>query len=91
MNSDRMDIPEEQLDYIAHIARPLGDALLMVSDTPDEAMTPVTDISIMVSPDSADEAQQLFDDLADGEFDDSEQFRVTATSPAHLAGSRGER
>ena len=65
-----MGIPEHELDKIAHIALPLGGgALLMATDVVDGmpgTFTVGTNTYIALDPDSADEAERLFDGLAAG-------------------------
>ena len=65
-----MGVAEQDLDKIAHIALPLGpNALLMGTDVVDGmpgTFTVGTNTYIALDPDSADEADRLFDGLAAG-------------------------
>jgi PhnB protein len=65
-----MGVAEQDLDKIAHIALPLGpNALLMGTDVVDGmpgTFTVGTNTFIALDPDSADEADRLFDGLAAG-------------------------
>ena len=62
--------PAAELERIAHIALPLGkDAMLMASDTLPSyghALTVGNNYSISISPESADEAQRLYEGLSAG-------------------------
>lgn len=65
------EMPEEARDRIAHVSLPIGkDDILMASDTPDSvenAVTSGTNYFINIEPESAEEADRLFDALsADG-------------------------
>ena len=64
-----MGIPEEELDNIMHVSLPIGDSVLMGSDTPsifEGSHVVGTNISISVSPESKDEANRLFGSLSEG-------------------------
>ena len=64
-----MGIPEEELDNIMHVSLPIGDSVLMGSDTPsifEGSHVLGTNISISVSPESKDEANRLFGSLSEG-------------------------
>ena len=64
-----MGIPEEEMDNIMHVSFPIGDSVLMGSDTPSifEGSPVVgTNISISVSPESKEEADRLFSSHAHG-------------------------
>ena len=65
-----MGVAEKDLDKIAHIALTLGpNALLMGTDVVDGmpgTFTVGTNVYIALEPDSADEADRLFNGLADG-------------------------
>jgi PhnB protein len=64
-----MGVPEKDLDKIAHIALPLlNDSMLMGTDTLDsfgQKLTAGNNFSITLETDSAEEAEQLFNALAD--------------------------
>jgi PhnB protein len=63
-----MNIPERELDRIAHIALPVGDRLLMASDVV-EGWQPLkigNNVYITLETDSAEEAERLFGALAQG-------------------------
>jgi PhnB protein len=64
-----MGVPEKDLDKIAHIALPLGGGLLMGTDVVDGmpgTFTVGTNVYIALDPDSAAEADRLFNGLAAG-------------------------
>lgn len=65
-----MDVPESELDKVAHIALPLGDGTnLMASDVvgPDaEALVVGTNTYIYLETDTGDEADRVFDALSEG-------------------------
>ena len=65
-----MGVAEKDLDKIAHVALPLGpNALLMGTDVVDGmpgTFTVGTNLYIALDPDSAEEADRLFNGLADG-------------------------
>ena len=64
-----MGVAEKDLDKIAHIALPLGNGLLMGTDVVDGmpgTFTVGTNVYIALDPDSAAEADRLFNGLAAG-------------------------
>lgn len=64
-----MGVAEKDLDKIAHIALPLGNGLLMGTDVVDGmpgTFTVGSNVYISLDPDSADEADRLFNGLAAG-------------------------
>ena len=64
-----MSIPEDEMDNIMHVSFPIGDSVLMGSDTPsifEGSHVVGTNISISVSPESKDEANRLFGRLSEG-------------------------
>jgi PhnB protein len=64
-----MGIAEHELDKIAHIALSLGSNILMGTDVVESMPTRVTignNFYITIEPESADEADSLFNALADG-------------------------
>ena len=64
-----MSIPEDEMDNIMHVSFPIGDSVLMGSDTPsifEGSHVVGTNISISVSPESKDEANRLFGSLSEG-------------------------
>ena len=67
--SRRHGRPEEK-DNIMHVSFPIGDSVLMGSDTPSgfgmTHMSVGTNFSISVSPDSREEADRLFGRLSEG-------------------------
>lgn len=60
--------PENEQQMIAHVALPVGDSMLMASDVPSSMpkSTFGSALSMMVSVDSRDEADRLFNGLSDG-------------------------
>jgi PhnB protein len=64
-----MGVPEKDLDKIAHIALPLlNDSMLMGTDTLDsfgQKLTAGNNFSITLEADSAEEAEELFNALAE--------------------------
>ena len=86
-----MGIARKDLDKIAHIALPLGNALLMGTDVVDGMpgqFTVGTNVYIALEPDSGDEAGRLFDGLADG---GQVQMPLQATDWAEKYGSLVDR
>ena len=68
-NDDSMPVPEQERDRIAHIALPIGDALLMGTDVLEGWPKPLTfgtNFYITIEPDSAEDATRIFDALAAG-------------------------
>ena len=66
---DDMGAPEEAKDLIMHVTLPLGDGVLMGSDTIEQfSPAPVTgtNFSLSVTADSKERADELFAKLADG-------------------------
>lgn len=64
-----MNVPENEMDFIAHVALPLGgDNLLMGSDVPSTqpALNVGNNIHIMLEAESAEEADRVFTALAEG-------------------------
>jgi PhnB protein len=63
-------VPKEDLDKIAHIALPLGpNNMLMGTDTPDsfpKTFAPGNNFYVMLEPDSAAEADWIFEKLSAG-------------------------
>ena len=62
-------IPEDEMDNIMHVSFPIGDSVLMGSDTPsifEGSHVVGTNISISVSPESKEEADRLFSGLSEG-------------------------
>lgn len=70
MEDDSMELSEAEMDRIAHIALPLGQAgLLMGTDTVSamgQELRTGNNFQIAIEPDSAEEAEQLFASLSDG-------------------------
>lgn len=70
MEDDSMELSEAEMDRIAHIALPLGQAgLLMGTDTVSamgQELRMGNNFQIAIEPDSAEEAEQLFASLSDG-------------------------
>lgn len=64
---EQMGIAGGMLDRIAHIALPLGSSMLMGSDvTRPQDFKAGTNTYVAVEADSGDEAERVFDGLADG-------------------------
>ena len=66
---DDMGAPEEATDLIMHATLPLGDGVLMGSDTIEQFSPPPitgTNFSLSVTADSREQADELFAKLADG-------------------------
>ena len=64
-----MGILEEEMDYIMHVSFPVGDSVLMGSDTPsifEGSHVVGTNISISDSPESKEEADRLFSSPSEG-------------------------
>jgi PhnB protein len=65
-----VDVPEEDLDKIAHIALPLGkDAMIMATDTLEslgQSLTIGNNHYIYLETDAAAEAERLFEGLSEG-------------------------
>ena len=62
-------VSADDLDKIAHVALPVGETLLMASDVPSSRLSEHTvgsNVYISLTPDSADEAERVFDGLARG-------------------------
>lgn len=69
MPADAGPPPDPALaDQILHISLPLGDSILMGSDVPPEMGTVTAGSStyVCVTPDSVDEARQVFERLSEG-------------------------
>lgn len=60
--------PENEQKMIAHVALRVGDSMLMASDVPSsmQQSTFGSALSMMVSVDSREEADRIFDGLSDG-------------------------
>ena len=66
---DEFPVPEDEKANIMHVAFPIGESVLMGSDTPSGFGPPLVagnNFSISVSPDSREEADRLFAALSDG-------------------------
>jgi PhnB protein len=66
---DDMGVPEEAKDLVMHATLPLGDGVLMGSDTIAQFSPPPvtgTNFSLSVAADSREQADELFAKLADG-------------------------
>jgi PhnB protein len=63
-----MNVPEHELDRIAHIALPLGESMLMGTDVIESQgrATIGNNFYIVVEAESAEEADRVFDALAEG-------------------------
>lgn len=69
MDDNSMDIDEKDQNMIAHISLPLGDTILMGSDQLESFGPPLSignNFSITLTPDSADEAEEVFNGLSEG-------------------------
>jgi PhnB protein len=91
-DDEEMQVPEADLDRIAHIALPLGpDTLLMGTDTlasMGHTLTPGNNFYIALEADSPDEATRVFDDLSAG---GRVEMALQSTSWARLYGSLTDR
>jgi len=68
-NPQCADMPEAEKNKVMHAALPIGDSMLMASDSvgmPGQEYTPGNNFTIAVGPDSRDEADQLFTALSEG-------------------------
>jgi PhnB protein len=63
-----MNVPEDELDKIAHIALPLGgENMLMATDTlKSQSLTPGNNFYIHLETDGPEEARRVFDGMAEG-------------------------
>jgi PhnB protein len=62
-------IPEQDRDKIAHVALPLGSAMLMATDALESAgqsLSPGNNFSISLEPESREEAERVFAALSQG-------------------------
>lgn len=59
-------VPEEWNDKIMHACLVVGDQLLMASDSPPEYQKPSGGFSVSLAIDTPDEAERVFNGLADG-------------------------
>ncbi len=69
MPMEGADIPADDADKIMHIGLPVGDQMLMATDTLTslgQQLTPGNNVYISLHPPSRDEADRLFDALSDG-------------------------
>ena len=86
-----MGVAEKDLDKIAHVALPLGSGLLMGTDVVDGMpgnFTVGTNVYIALEPDSAEEADRLFNGLGAG---GQVQMPLQATEWAEKYGSLVDR
>ncbi len=64
-----MPVADDELDNVMHVSFPIGESVLMGSDTPSGfgmPHAPGNNFSISVSPESREEADRLFARLSDG-------------------------
>ena len=69
MPIEGMSIPKEDQDKIMHIGLPIGDNLLMATDTLEsmgQQLVPGNNAYVMVSPDSREDADRIFTGLSHG-------------------------
>jgi PhnB protein len=68
MPGNSMNVPEDELDLIAHMALPLGESMLMGTDVLEsqDRATMGNNFYIVIGADSGGEADRLFDGLAEG-------------------------
>lgn len=68
MDMGGMELTEEQLRGVAHVALPMGDSILMGSDVPEQmgTLTAGNNFAMSVEADSIDEADRLFGGLSAG-------------------------
>ena len=67
--SDDMSMPEEELDMVMHVSFPIGDSVLMGSDSPSGFGPPHNagnNFSLSMMPGSREEADSLMANLSDG-------------------------
>ena len=65
---DNAGVPDDQADMVMHVGLPiLGDHLLMGTDSHEHALG--NNVTIMLMPDSKEEADELFTKLSDGGSD----------------------
>lgn len=66
---EAVGVPESEWQKIAHVALPLGETMLMASDVPSsrgESFEIGNNVYINLTPDSAEEAERVFNGLAAG-------------------------
>ena len=88
---DSMQVPERERDRIAHIALPIGDAMLMGTDVLEGWPKPLTfgtNFYITIEPDTAADATRIFNALAEG---GEVEMALQATEWAELYGSLRDR
>ena len=63
-----MDVPEAERDLVMHVSLPIGDGVLMGSDSASfgPPLTPGNNFSLSIAPDSKEEADSLIAKLSDG-------------------------
>ncbi len=68
MASEEMPIPEHEHDKIMHVALPIGNTILMGSDSMESsgAVKDGNNFSVAITPDSKEEADRIFNGLSDG-------------------------
>jgi len=68
MDTGGVELTEEQLNGVAHVALPMGDSILMGSDVPESmgSVTAGTNFAISLDADSAEEADRVFGALSAG-------------------------
>ena len=66
MGGESMNIPPEALDKVAHIALPLGGGTLLMGTDSMEPLTMGNNFYLTVDAESTEEAERLFNGLADG-------------------------
>lgn len=69
MGGEEMKVPEKDLDKVMHIALPVGDGVLMGTDTLEsigQKLEVGNNTWIVLEPDSREEAQRIFEKLSEG-------------------------
>jgi PhnB protein len=85
------ELPEPLLDKVAHVSLPIGETLLMGTDSLEgmgPALEPGNNVSIALAPESKDEAERVFAALSDG---GTVQMELQATDWAEAYGSLADR
>lgn len=60
------NLPEGERDSIMHISLPVGDSVIMASDSPGTPVNAGNNFTVAISPDSRADADRFFAGLSDG-------------------------